>query len=58
MKGVSRSYAVRGFGIIAIFVDIQFKALKDTHNFDVIFNVVSREEDMLKIECSHRVVKE
>ena len=53
-----RSCAVRGFGIIAICVDIQFKALKDTRHFDVIFNVVSREDDKLKTECWHRMVKE
>ena len=50
LKNAIRSYAVRGFSISVIFVDIQFKALKDRNVLGVTVSVVSRGEHMKQIE--------
>ena len=55
---VIRKYTVRGFCIKMITVDIQFKSLKDRNACTTLFNIVSREEYVPKIERWHRVVKE
>ena len=49
MKGILRSYTVRGFRTIVIGVDIQFSSLINRNNYDVPFNVVSMEDHVLKI---------
>ena len=41
-----------------ITVDIQFKSLKDRNAYGAQFNVVSRDEHILKIERWYCVVKE
>ena len=53
LKNVVCSYAVRGFRITLIIVDIQFKILKDRNAVGVTFNVVSRGEYVPKIERFH-----
>lgn len=55
---VLRAYAVRGFHVRAIHVDIQFKAILDRENLPVLTNVVSRGEHVPEIERYIRVVKE
>ena len=46
---VLQSYAVRGFHVHAIHVDIQFKAISDRANLPVLTNVVSRGEHVPEI---------
>ena len=42
IKGIVKSYAVRGFLVKFIFVDLQFKAIKDRGNIEgAIVNIVS-----------------
>ena len=50
LKNVVRCYAIRGFKIVIILVDPQFKALKDRNLVGVPFNVSSREEYVYNIE--------
>ena len=54
---ILRSYGVCGFHITAIHVDIQFKLIKDRNRFDLVTNIVSREEHVPEIERHHRVLK-
>ena len=58
LKLFIRSYAIRGFRITMILVDMQCKALKDRNLIGVAFNVVSRDEHVPKIERFIRVIKE
>ena len=58
MKSVIRSYTVRGFNVVLVHVDIQFKAMKDRGLLGIGVNVVSREEHVPDIECLIRVIKE
>ena len=53
LRKIVISYAIRGFCIILINVDLQFKALKDRNLFGDAFNVVSQEEHVPKIERFH-----
>ena len=58
IKRIIRLYAVRGFHIKYILVDIQFKAIKDRGLLDAIVNVVGKGEHAPMIERFIRVVKE
>ena len=42
LRSVIRSYAVRGFHVVLICVDIQFKGIKDRNRLEVTVNIVSR----------------
>ena len=53
-----RSYSVRGFRIVAVHVDIQFKAIRDRNILGPSINVVSRGEHVPEIERMIRVQKE
>ena len=58
LKNIIRSYAIRGFSIGIIFIDVQFKALKDRNGLGVAIGIVSRGEHVKQIERFHRVVEE
>jgi hypothetical protein len=58
IKRIIRLYAVRGFHIKYILVDIQFKAIKDRGNLEAIVNVVGKGEHAPVIERFIRVIKE
>ena len=59
IQGIVKSYAVRGFLVKFIFVDLQFKAIKDCSNIEgAIINVVSRDEHVKDIKRFIRVLKE
>ena len=49
LKKVLGKYTVRGFCIKVIAADIQFKSLKDRNAYEALFNIVSRDEHVLKI---------
>ena len=53
-----QSYNVRGFRVVAIHVDIQFKAISDRNKLGPSVNVVSRGEHVPEIERMIRVLKE
>ena len=46
LKNVMRNYAMRGFSMGVIFLDIQFKYVKDRNLLRVTINIVSREEHL------------
>ena len=51
IQGIVKSYAVRGFLVKFIFVDLQFKAIKDRSNIrGTIINIVSQYEHVEDIE--------
>ena len=50
LKNVGRSYALRGFRISMIVVEIQFKSLKDRNLLGIVVHVVSKEEHESKVE--------
>ena len=58
IQKVIRSYSVRGFSIVLIAVDIEFKSLKDRNQAGMKFNVVSKEEHAPTIDIYHRVIEE
>ena len=59
VEGIVKSYAVRGFLVKFIFVDLQFKATKDRGNIEgAIINIVSRDKHVEDIEQYIRVLKE
>ena len=58
LKMILRSYAVRGFRVVMIAVDLQFQSLKDRNRVGAPFNVHSTEEHVHNIERWHRTVKE
>jgi hypothetical protein len=58
IKRIIRLYAVRGFHVKYILVDIQFKAIKDRGLLDAIVNVVGKGEHAPMIERFIRVIKE
>jgi len=55
---VIKCYAIRGFSVVLIHVDIQFKCLKDRKNITAMMNDVSKEEHVVDIERYHRIMKE
>jgi hypothetical protein len=55
---IIKMYAVRGFHVKFILVDIQFKVIKDIGILTVIVNVVGRGEHVPAIERFIRVIKE
>ena len=51
IQGVVKSYAVRGFLVKFIFINLQFKAIKDCNNIEgAIVNIVSWDEHGKDIE--------
>ena len=58
LKNIIRYYAIRGFSLRIIFIDIQFKALKDYNALGIATSMVSRGEHVKEIERSHHVIKE
>ena len=58
LKNVIRSYAIRGFSIGMMFLDIQFKSLKDRNVLGVNVCIVSRGKHVKQIERFHRVIEE
>ena len=58
IKRVTRMYSVRGFYIAYIFVDIQFKAIKDRGQLSANVNVVAKGEHVPEMERFNRVIKE
>ena len=58
VKNIIRSYAVRGFGVGVIFLDIQFKCVKDRNMLEIPVVIVSRREHVKMIERFHRVIEE
>ena len=58
LKNVIHSYAIRGFSIGIIFLDIQFKSLKDRNMLGVTVCIVSRGEHVKQIERFHRLIEE
>ena len=57
LKKVLEKYTIRGFRIKMIVVDIQFKSLKDRNACGALFDIISRDEYVLKIERQHRIAK-
>ena len=57
-QAVLRAYRVRGFNVVTVHVDIQFKAMKDQNLLGIRVNVVSKEEHVPDIERLIRVIKE
>ena len=55
---VFKIYAIRGFNVTTIHVDIQFKAMKDRKRISPAVNVVSKDEHVPEIERMIRVIKE
>ena len=55
---ILRSYGIRGFRVITVHVDIQFKAISDRKTLECGVNVVSRGEHVPEIERMIRVLKE
>ena len=58
LKSTIRSYVVRGFSVGIMFLDIQFKCVKDRKNIDVSVNMVSHGKHVKLIERFHRVIEE
>ena len=58
IETIIRLYAVRGFHISLIHVDIQFKAIKDRKRIHTAVNIVSKGEHVPEIELMNCVVKE
>ena len=58
IRQLMRSYSVRGFNVVAIHVDIQFKSISDRNVLGPTVNVVSRGEHVPEIERFIRVMKE
>ena len=58
LRKVLSIYRIRGFNVIMIHVDIQFKGLKDRNQLGVTFNVVSKGEHVPEMERFNRVIKE
>ena len=58
IKRVIRMYAVRGFHVEYVLVDIQFKAIKDRGQLSATVNVVAKGEHVPEIERFNRVIKE
>ena len=44
LKNVVRVYAIRGFNVVVILVDIQFKALKDHNKVGILISIASSSE--------------
>ena len=57
LKAIMHSYAVRGFSVGVIFLDIQFKCVKDRNQLGVLVNVVSKGEHVKLIERYHRLIE-
>ena len=53
-----RSYGIRGFTVGVMFLDIQFKCVKDRNQLGVMVVIVSRGEHVNAIERFHRVIEE
>ena len=58
LKSIIRSYAVRGFGVGVIFLDLQFKCIKDRNRLGVSIIIMSKGEHVKQIERFHRVIEE
>jgi hypothetical protein len=58
IERIIKLYAVRGFHVKFILVDIQFKSIKDRGNITAIVNVVGKGEHVPAIERFIRVIKE
>ena len=50
VKNVIRYYALRGFKVVAVILDVKFKCLNDQNKLGVPVNVVSMEEHAKQIE--------
>ena len=58
LTGVIKSYALRGFEVQHVFVDMQFEGLRDRMQSFVTINVVSKQEHVPEVERYIRVIKE
>ena len=58
LKNIIQCYAARGFAIRVIFLDLQYKSLKDRNMLGVTINIVSRGEHVKQIKRFHRLTKE
>ena len=58
IKHVIHMYAVRGFHVEYILVDIKFKVIKDRGHLSATVNVVAKGEHVTEIERFNRVIKE
>ena len=50
LQNLVRCYAIRGFNVVVIMVNIQFKPLKDRNKLGVAINFVSKGEHVKAIE--------
>ena len=57
-KNAIQWYVLRGFKVVAVLVDIQFKCLKDRNKLRTPVNVVIRGEHVKQIERFHRMIDE
>ena len=57
LKNVIRSHKVRGFSIVLLVVDMQFKSLTDRNLLGMAINYFSREDYLMKVERLHRLIK-
>ena len=58
LKNMVRGHKLRGFNVVVIMLDKQFKSIKDRSRVGVPINLVSRGEHALVIERFHRVIQE
>ena len=55
---IIKSYAIRGFSAGVVFLDVQFKCVKDRNHLGVSAVIVRKGLDAKKIERFHRVIEE
>ena len=58
LKNIVRCYAIRGFNVGVIFLDIQLKCVKDRNLLGVAVGTASRGEHVKQIYRHHRVIEE
>ena len=58
LRSLMRCYTTRGFKVVVMLVDVQFKTLKDRNKLGTVVNIVSRGEHVKQIERFRRVIEE
>ena len=55
IQNIIRCYAVRGFNVVVVMLDMQFKCIKDSNCLVVLVNIVIIGEHVKRIELFHRL---
>lgn len=58
LRNIIKCYAIQGFNVVVILVDMQFKPLKDRNQVGVAVNIISKGEHIKQIERFHWVIEE